>query len=125
MPAPRSRYAADTAHLLGAQIKLARKQRRWSEAELAERMGVSRETVRQIEAGALTVAIGTVFEAAVICGVPLYIDSDDEHYDRSRHEALRAQLYSIRTHLALLPRRIRQRSTDPATDGDRLGTPDT
>jgi transcriptional regulator with XRE-family HTH domain len=116
MPSTNSRYAVDAAQLLGAQIKLARKQRRWPESALAERMGVSRETVRQIEAGALTVAIGAVFEAAVVCGVPLFIDSDQDVYDRHRHEQLRGQLYSIRTHLALLPKRIRKRSSDMPSD---------
>ncbi len=42
-----------------------------SQSELARRLGVSRLTVRAIEKGAPTVALGTVFEAAVIVGIPL------------------------------------------------------
>lgn len=54
--------------LLGRQIRLGRKRERMSERELAERIGVARSTVRSIEKGAPTVAIGLVLEAAVITG---------------------------------------------------------
>lgn len=56
---------------LAAMITAARKERRMSQEELAHRLGVSRLTVRAIENGSPTVALGTVFEAAVIVGIPL------------------------------------------------------
>ena len=45
-----------------------------SQAELARRLGVSRLTVRAVENGSPTVALGTVFEAAVTVGIPLLAD---------------------------------------------------
>lgn len=41
------------------------------QAELAERLGVSRQTVSALEKGDSKVGIGIVFEAAVIVGIPL------------------------------------------------------
>lgn len=41
-------------------------------SDLAERAGVSDVTVRSAEHGALTVAIGTVFEIASILGIDLF-----------------------------------------------------
>jgi len=49
-----SKYAKEAAFLLGQQIKLARKKRKWSEANLAERAGISRATLQKIEAGEMT-----------------------------------------------------------------------
>ena len=60
------------ATLLARQIRLGRKQRRWTELELAERAGISRATLQKIEKGELGVAIGLVFEVAVLVGVPLF-----------------------------------------------------
>lgn len=49
-----------------------------SQLELAERLGVSRSTVVAIEQGSPTVALGTVFEAAVIVGIPLVAEDKKE-----------------------------------------------
>ena len=46
-----SKYAQEAAVLLGEQIKLGRKRRRWSEQNLAERAGISRATLQKIEKG--------------------------------------------------------------------------
>lgn len=46
-----SKYAQETAFLIGQQIKLARKTRKWSSANLAERAGITRETLQRIENG--------------------------------------------------------------------------
>ena len=53
-------------------MSLARRERRWTLAELAERVGVSVVTIRKVERGDPTVALGTAFEAAVIAGVVLF-----------------------------------------------------
>lgn len=87
----------EAARLLGAQIRLGRIHRRFSQAELAQRVGVSVETMRKIERGDLSVALGSVFEAAAIAGVALF-DSDP---DRRRGEARR-----VRELLTLLPSRV-------------------
>ncbi len=44
-----SKYAQEAVTLLGEQIKLGRKQRQWSEKNLAERAGISRATLQKIE----------------------------------------------------------------------------
>jgi len=53
-----SKYAQEAALLLGKQIKLGRKQRKWSEKNLADRIGISRATLQKIENGEMTCAIG-------------------------------------------------------------------
>lgn len=69
-----SRYGVNAAILLGKQIRLGRKQRKWTESELAERAGVSRATIQKIEKGDMTCAMGLVFETAALVGVQLFDD---------------------------------------------------
>lgn len=56
---------------LGAMIKAARLERGMSQAELSQRLGVSRYTVIALEKGDPKVSVGSVFEAATIVGIPL------------------------------------------------------
>ncbi len=63
-----------TLSLLGQLIKTARQQRKMSQADLAQRLGVSRQTVIAIEKSNPQVAVGTLLEAAHIVGVPLLSD---------------------------------------------------
>jgi len=66
--------------------------------ELAERAGISRTTLYQIEKGAPGPQIGSVFEVATIAGIPLL------HEDK----AMRAlQDVRIDEKLTLLPKRAR------------------
>jgi transcriptional regulator with XRE-family HTH domain len=95
---PNSRYAAVVAQLLGAQIQVARRERRWSQKELASRAGITTPTLSKIEKGNLGVAIGTVFEIAWLVGVPLF------HEDPVRL-ALDRDRTAARS--ALLPQRVR------------------
>jgi transcriptional regulator with XRE-family HTH domain len=62
----------DAVAALGAQIAAARRERRWSVADLSERAGIAPNTLSAVERGAPTVAIGVVFELAVLLGVPLF-----------------------------------------------------
>lgn len=62
----------DAVRLLGMEIARTRRERRWTIHDLAERAGVSHVTVRAAEKGAVTVAIGTVFEIASILGIDLF-----------------------------------------------------
>lgn len=81
MPTPKAR---DAARILGAQIGAARRRRRWTTARLAEQVNVSLPTLRRIERGDPTVAMGTVLDAAVAVGVPLFgsdIDRLAEHIE--------------------------------------------
>jgi len=73
-----SNHTRRTLEILAAMIAAARKERKMSQSELAHRLGVSRLTVRAIEQGSSTVAIGTVFEAAVIVGIPLLAEDKRE-----------------------------------------------
>jgi transcriptional regulator with XRE-family HTH domain len=92
-----SREATAGVELLAAEIRAARKMRRYSESELAARAGVSRDTVRAIEAARPSVAIGLYFEVASILGLELF----------GGHEASVRRLGEARTRLSLLPERVR------------------
>lgn len=97
----------DALAALGAQIAVARRELGWSARELAGRLGVQPAVVSRIEKGAPGTSIGTVLEAAVVCGVPLFgVDA--------------AELSSVadraRTRLALLPRRVHQRTPEIPDD---------
>lgn len=98
-----SPYAAEAAQLLGEQIRLARRQRRWSQEELAERAGIAPRTLTKVEHGDPSVGLGTAFELAALTGVPLF------HDDRSR---LTLDLDRTRAHSALLPERVRSRKEE-------------
>jgi transcriptional regulator with XRE-family HTH domain len=97
-PRPYSPYAAEAARLLGAQIRLARRERRWSQDELASRAGITSRTVYKIEHGDLSVGLGAAFETAALLGVPLF------HAERSR---LTADLDRVQARSALLTRPTR------------------
>lgn len=90
--------AREAARLLGQRIREARVERRWSQANLAERLGVTLMTVRKVETGDPSVRLGTAFEAAVLVGVPLFSE------DPARRDAEAAR---VAGRLALLPARAR------------------
>jgi transcriptional regulator with XRE-family HTH domain len=93
-----SAYARDAARLLGEQIRMARLQRRWSQRELAQRAGTTIPTLRKVESGDLTVALGTALQIAALVGVPLFYE------DRDR---LSIDLDRTAARSALLPQRVR------------------
>ncbi|MCK5097535.1 MAG: helix-turn-helix transcriptional regulator [Desulfobacteraceae bacterium] len=93
-----SKYAQEAAQLLGKQIKLGRKQKKWSEQNLADRAGISRATLQKIERGEMTCAIGLVFEAATLVGLNLF------EQDRL---PLSISIENANNKIALLPRRIK------------------
>jgi len=92
-----SKYAKDAVHLLGQQIKLARKQQGWTVQNLAERAGISRMTLQKIEHGEMTCSIGMVFEVAAIVGVELFAQ---DNLSLTKH------IQQAQDKLALLPERI-------------------
>ena len=57
---------------MGEQIKLGRKQRQWSETNLAERAGISRATLQKIENSEMICAVGSVFELETLIGIKLF-----------------------------------------------------
>jgi transcriptional regulator with XRE-family HTH domain len=91
--------AVEAARLLGARVRLARRERRWTLQELADRVGVTHVTMHKVERGDLTVGLGVAFEAAAVLGVPLF------HEDRSRR-ALEAG--RVEDRLAVLPQSVRK-----------------
>jgi transcriptional regulator with XRE-family HTH domain len=91
-------YAAEAARLLGQQIELARRERRWTIRELAERAGTSMNTIRKVEQGDMTVAIGIAFDVAALLAVPLF------HEDPVR---VATERELVQARLAVLPRRTR------------------
>ena len=83
--------------LFAKQIQLGRKQYKWSEHELATRAGISRATLQKIEKANPGVAIGLFFEVAVLVGVTLF-DEDEQQLATARTQ--------IEQTLKLLPKSI-------------------
>ncbi len=98
-----SKYAEQAVQLLGQQIKLGRKRKRWSQLELAERAGVGRTTVQKAEAGDMGREIGLVFELASVVGIPLFVPEASDH-TRAQNASLAREIRHSEELLALLPR---------------------
>jgi transcriptional regulator with XRE-family HTH domain len=96
-----SRQTLTASKVLGLEIARARRAQRWTVNELAERAGISVFTLRSIERGAPTVALGSVFEVATLLGLDLF-GEDTEGLDRLAERS--------RERLELLPARIRDRA---------------
>lgn len=101
MPGSRtlSPVTLEALRLLGANLRLGRRRRRWTAAELAERVGVSEATMLKVERGDPGVRLGAAFEAAALVGVPLF----DEDRSRRMLEASR-----LEDRLAVLPQSVRR-----------------
>jgi transcriptional regulator with XRE-family HTH domain len=95
-----SRYSRDAVSLLGALIREARKERKMTAQELADRAGISRGMLQRIEKGNPKCEIGAVFEAATIVGVKLF-DADESTLTNS--------LRQTREKMALLPKSVRKK----------------
>ena len=92
-----SKQTLQAIKVFATQIKVARKKQRWSEAELAERAGTTRPTIRRIEQGSPTSGLGLYFEIATLLGIPLF-DTDSQK--------LTAIQDNLNLQLAVLPKRI-------------------
>ena len=110
-PMKRTRsYLPATEHaltLLGSQIAGARRELGWTAALLAERLGVNAALVGRIEKGAPGTAIGTVFEAAILCGLPLFNADPADLVDLADRQ---------RDRLAVLPARIHSKKLEVDDD---------
>lgn len=82
---------------LGSLVSTTRRERAWTQAELAQRVGVSLGTIVSAERGSAGVSIGTFFEMASTLGISLF-----EHLDTERLE-LKSNL---------IPSRVRQARFD-------------
>jgi transcriptional regulator with XRE-family HTH domain len=105
---PYSPQALAATETLGLEIARGRRERRWRLSDLAERAAISVVTLRQVERGSPTVAVGTVFELAILVGLPLFGAADRVQSIDVRDRA--------RERLTLLPARVREPST--GTDDD-------
>ncbi|MFT4011627.1 MAG: helix-turn-helix transcriptional regulator [Nocardioidaceae bacterium] len=81
--------ARDALRVLGGEIKRARLARDWSVVDTAARVGVSPMTYAGVERGLGGTAIGTVFNAASILGVPLFGTTDAVEIARLRRSGER------------------------------------
>lgn len=102
-----SPYTLEAAQLLGAQVSQARRERRWSMRELAQRAGITEFTLGKVEHGDPTVGLGVAFEVAMLVGVPLF-------HEARTQTALEAS--RTRERIALLPQRVRRREQDVKDD---------
>jgi transcriptional regulator with XRE-family HTH domain len=94
-----SRYSCDAVALLGVQMRVSRKERKYTAQELADRAGISRGLLQRIEKGDPNCGIGTVFEVAAILGIRLF---DADKYD------ITMNLRQAKNMLTLLPKSIRK-----------------
>jgi transcriptional regulator with XRE-family HTH domain len=94
-----SARTGEAAALLGARIRVGRRERRWTLEDLAERVGIGVVTMRKIEQGDPSVGLGPAFEAANLTGVPLF------HEDPSR---LALETARTEDRLAVLPQSVRK-----------------
>jgi len=96
-----SRYTREAAALLSGLIRVARKERKLTAKEVADRAGISRGLLQRIEKGDLKCEIGAVLEVATIVGVKLF-DSDEG--------TLAKYLRQTEDKLALLPKSVRKKT---------------
>jgi len=96
-----SRYSREASSLLGGLIRAARKERKLTVQEVADRAGISRGLLQRIEKGDLKCEIGAVFEVATIVGVKLF-DADET--------TLTKHIRQTEDKLALLPKSVRKKS---------------
>lgn len=93
-----SRVTKQALSILGKLIKVGRLERGLTAAELSERAGITRKTLRRIEYGEPGPEIGTVFEVASLVGVRLF------QYDERTLQMHDARLDEK---LTLLPKSVR------------------
>ena len=96
-----SRHSRDAVALLGGLIRVARKERKITLQEMADRAGISRGLLQRIEKGSLKCEIGVVFEVATIVGVKLFEAEKTTLANHIRHTEEK---------LVLLPKSIRKKT---------------
>ncbi len=65
-------------------LPVLRAERRWSQAELAERLGVSRQTVNALETGRYDPSLPLAFKLARLFARPIETIFTDNHPDHSK-----------------------------------------
>jgi len=95
-----SRYSADAVQLMSSLIKVARKERKLTTQDIADRAGISRGLVQRIEKGDMKCSIGAVFEVAAILNIRLF--------DADKH-SLSSHIRQSEDKLTLMPKSIRKK----------------
>jgi DNA-binding XRE family transcriptional regulator len=98
-----SRITTDALVMLGKLIRVGRAEKGMTAQDLADRAGISRTTLFNIEKGATGAEIGTVFEVASLAGVRLF-DNDER--------TLRMRTSHLDERLVLLPKHVRQKTKE-------------
>ena len=98
-----SAYCRDAVSLLGGLIRAARKERKLTTQEVADRAGISRGLLQRAENGNLKCEIGVVFELAAIVGVKLF-EADTTLLSR--------YIRQTEDKLVLLPKSVRKTARD-------------
>lgn len=102
-----SRYSREVMTLLGSLIRTARKERKMTAQEVADRAGISRGLLQRIEKGDPKCALGATIEVAAIVGLRLF-DADAA--------TLAQHIRQTEDKLALLPKSVRKKTK--AVDDD-------
>jgi transcriptional regulator with XRE-family HTH domain len=95
-----SRYSREAMILLGDLIRAARKERKMTAQEVADRAGISRGLLQRIEKGDPKCELGATFEVATIVGVKLF---DTEATTLTQH------IRQTEDKLSLLPKSVRKK----------------
>lgn len=95
-----SRYTLEAIALLGNLIRAARKERKMTAQEVADRTGISRGLLQRIEKGDPKCELGATLEAATVVGVKLF---DAEVTTLTKH------IRQTEDKLALLPKSVRKK----------------
>ena len=101
-----SLYCRQAILLLGKHVQLARKERKISERDLADRAGISRATLQKIEKGDLKCEIGIVLEVATLIGVKLF------DVDITQTHTFSLDIDRLNDKIALLPKSVRKSNKD-------------
>jgi transcriptional regulator with XRE-family HTH domain len=94
-----SRYSREAVALLAGLIRTARKEKKLTVQEVADRAGISRGLLLRIEKGDMKCEIGVVFEVATLVGLKLF-DADETALTRQRRQ--------VEDKLSLLPKSVRK-----------------
>lgn len=103
-----SRVTRDALLVLGKLIRVSRTERGLTAQELADRAGISRTTLFNIEKGSPGLEIGIVFEVASIVGIRLF--------DHDERNTLKARMTYLDEKLTLLPKSVRRSVKDVDDD---------
>lgn len=99
-----SRRTKEAAVLLGKHIQLGRKERGFTEIDLANRAGISRATLQKIEKGDPKCELGFYFELATLVGIQLFnVDSNS---------SFSSSIERVNDKILLLPKSIRKKKKE-------------